>query len=84
MSSNSHISSKIALAAGAFGLSRRSWIVTSELNLTVWPGPDLRPARAPAGAWWRYGRLSHALRLRLAAGVRALIAAGAGGVVSRE
>ncbi|HEY5071235.1 MAG TPA: hypothetical protein VII63_04305 [Caulobacteraceae bacterium] len=44
---------KIPLAAGAFGLARRSWIVTSELNITVWPGHDLRPAREPSRTVWR-------------------------------
>lgn len=44
---------KIALPGGALGLERPSWIVTSEFNLTRWPGHDLRPARRPSGAWWR-------------------------------
>lgn len=28
--------------------SERSWIVTSELNIFNWPGPDLRPVRRGA------------------------------------
>jgi mRNA-degrading endonuclease toxin of MazEF toxin-antitoxin module len=74
---------KIPLPAGAFGLERRSWIVTSELNITVWPGHDLRPARKPSGTWWRYGRLSNALRRRLADALRDLIQAGQAKVVTR-
>jgi hypothetical protein len=74
---------KIPLSAGALGLERRSWIVTSELNVTRWPGHDLRPARAPSGAWWRYGRLSDALRRRLAEEMQTLIRAGQANVVPR-
>ena len=75
---------KIPLAGGAFGLERRSWIVTSELNVTHWPGHDLRPARRPSGAWWRYGRLSDALRRRLADAMQSLIRAGQARVVTRN
>ena len=67
---------KIALPAGALGLSRPSWIVTSELNVSLWPGHDLRPAKQPCGAWWRYGRLSNPLRRRLAEALRTLVEAG--------
>lgn len=74
---------KIALPGGALGLERPSWIVTSELNITRWPGHDLRPARKPSGAWWRYGRLSDALRRRLADAVQALVQAGQAKVVTR-
>lgn len=74
---------KIPLSAGALGLERRSWIVTSELNVTAWPGHDLRPARQPRGAWWRYGRLSDGLRARLANEVQALIGSGQANVVGR-
>jgi hypothetical protein len=74
---------KIALAGGALGLERPSWIFTSELNLTRWPGHDLRPARKPSGAWWRYGRLSDALRRRLADAVQAQVQVGQAKVVTR-
>jgi len=74
---------KIALPAGALGLVRRSWIVTSELNITVWPGHDLRAARTPSGAWWRYGRLSDALRRRVADAMQTLIRSGRANVVAR-
>ena len=75
--------SKIPLPGGALGLERQSWIVTSELNITLWPGHDLRPARKPSGAWWRYGRLSDALRQRVADAMKARIRAGQANVVTR-
>jgi len=74
---------KIPLPGGVLGLERPSWIVVSELNVTVWPGHDLRPARIPSGAWWRYGRLSDALRRRLADEMQALVQAGLANVVTR-
>jgi hypothetical protein len=74
---------KIPLPGGALGLERPSWVVTSELNITRWPGHDLRPARRPSGAWWRYGRLSDALRRRLADAMQALIRTGKAKVVTR-
>jgi hypothetical protein len=74
---------KIPLQGDAFGLERQSWIVTSELNITLWPGHDLRPARQPVGAWWRYGRLSDALRKRAADALQALLQAGQANVVTR-
>ncbi|ODT87305.1 hypothetical protein [Phenylobacterium sp. SCN 70-31] len=49
---------KVALTAGTLGLTRPSWIVANEINITEWPGHDLRPASAPVGAFWRYGALS--------------------------
>lgn len=64
---------KIALSAGAFSLARTSWIVTSEINVSEWPGYDLRSATQPAGAFWRYGRLSDRLRAHLAEMVEHLI-----------
>lgn len=57
---------KVSLSPGAFGLTRRSWIVVSELNVFEWPGYDLRPAREPMGAFWRYGRISDRIRALLA------------------
>ena len=74
---------KIPLPGGALGLERRSWIVTSDLNITRWPGHDLRPARKPSGAWWRYGRLSDALRRRVADAVQAQVQAGRARIVTR-
>ncbi len=75
---------KIPLSGGALGLERPSWIVTSDLNVTVWPGHDLRPARKPNGAWWRYGRLSDSVRQKVADEMQALIRAGQAKVVARN
>lgn len=33
------------------------WIVTSEVNRFVWPGPDLRPIRQGPDTRWSYGLL---------------------------
>ena len=74
---------KIALPARSLGLARPGWIVTTDLNVTAWPGPDLRPARDPRGAWWRYGRLSDDLRRRLAGAIAAAIRSGRAGMVTR-
>lgn len=60
---------KIPLRGGALGLVRPSWIVTSELNISDWPGYDLRSATHPNGAFWRYGRLSDRLRAMLASAI---------------
>ena len=75
---------KIPLPGGTFGLKRQSWIVTSELNITRWPGHDLRPASKPNGAWWRYGRLSDSLRQRVADAMEALIRVGQINAVTRS
>ncbi|HZZ36542.1 MAG TPA: hypothetical protein VFE03_12510 [Caulobacteraceae bacterium] len=56
----------IQLGAGAVGVDRGSWIIHWELNVFVWPGPDVGAAAAPAGAWWRIGALAPSLRVRLA------------------
>lgn len=74
---------KIPLSPGALGLSRQSWIVTSQVNVSAWPGHDLRPARHPNGAWWRYGRLSDGLRVQLATAFQALVQAGRANLVTR-
>jgi mRNA-degrading endonuclease toxin of MazEF toxin-antitoxin module len=55
----------IALSVGALGLNRPSWIIPWELNSFQWPGPDVRPAAQPIGAWWRMGALTLVLRRRL-------------------
>lgn len=44
----------------------RSWIVTSEVNMFTWPGPDLRPARGEAFA---FGHLPRRLSLQMRDGV---------------
>lgn len=39
----------------------RSWVVLSEANRFVWPGPDLRPARPGDATSIAYGSLPYAL-----------------------
>lgn len=39
----------------------RSWVVLSEANRFVWPGPDLRPSRPGDAASVAYGLLPYAL-----------------------
>lgn len=53
----------------------RSWVILSEANRFVWPGPDLRPARPGDAASVAYGQLPYALfetiRQKFIAAVRA-------------
>ena len=63
----------IGLSAGALGLDRPSWIIPWDLNAFQWPGPDVRPATRPFGAWWRMGALTPALRRRLRDAVAAAL-----------
>ncbi len=74
----------IPLSAGALGLDRPSWIIPSALNAFIWPGPDLRPAANPVGAWWRIGALSPALRSLLADRIQDGLKRRAARVVPRE
>ncbi|UEM24856.1 hypothetical protein JL100_034530 (plasmid) [Skermanella mucosa] len=41
--------------------SARSWVVLTEANRFLWPGPDLRPARAGDTASMVYGLLPYGL-----------------------
>jgi hypothetical protein len=54
--------------------SARSWVVLTEANRFVWPGPDLRPSVSGDTASVAYGALPHALftdiRRKFAAAVR--------------
>lgn len=74
----------IRLSPGALGFDRPSWIVPTALNAFHWPGPDLRPAPKPAGAWWRIGVLSPELRNRLADRIAAGLKRRAATLVSRD
>lgn len=74
----------IPLSPGAFGLNRPSWIVPTALNTFAWPGPDLRPAAKPAGAWWRIGALAPELRNRLADRIAEGLKRRAARLVSRD
>ncbi len=65
----------IRLSGGAVGLDRPSWIIPWDLNLFIWPGPDVRPAVRPAGAWWRMGALTPAVRRQLRSAVEQALAA---------
>ena len=45
-------------SSGRVGLDDdRSWIVVSELNRFVWPGPDLRPVPLTSAGQFDYGLL---------------------------
>jgi hypothetical protein len=48
-----------------------SWIMKTELNVFVWPGPDLRPTAATdSNSSCLYGYLSRGLFARLQEGIR--------------
>jgi hypothetical protein len=47
---------------------KRSWVITTEVNRFVWPGPDLRPA---PGGGYSYGLLPAAMTRDLVAQVKA-------------
>lgn len=53
----------------------RSWVLVTEANRFIWPGPDLRPAKPGDPASVLYGPLPHRLfeqiRLAFAAAIRA-------------
>ena len=66
-------SDAIPLSTNVPGLDRRSWIIPWELNAFRWPGPDIGRAPQPAGAWWRVGALTPALRILLADRVEAAL-----------
>lgn len=43
-----------------------SWIVTTEANAFVWPGPDIRPIPGPAPPKFVYGRIPDGLLRQVA------------------
>jgi hypothetical protein len=55
--------------------NERSWVVLSEANRFLWPGPDLRPARPRDTESVAYGQLPYALfetiRMKFLAAIRA-------------
>ena len=53
----------------------QSWIIVTELNRFVWPGPDLRPIGGEYPGRFAYGFLPEALFARVKAAVRAQIEA---------
>jgi len=54
---------------------QRSWVVLTEANRLIWPGPDLRPVTPGDAASVGYGQLPYALfeeiRLKFIAAIRA-------------
>ena len=64
--------------------SERSWIVLSELNRFVWPGPDLRPAVPGDPNSIIYGLLPAALILKIRDRVLDILKSGRGTVVARQ
>lgn len=62
----------------------RSWVVLTEANQFVWPGPDLRPAVAGDLQSVAYGLLPRAFFLELRARFVDMLRAQSAGVVSRS
>ena len=61
----------------------RSWVVLTEANQFIWPGPDLRPAVPGDMASVAYGLLPRAFYLQLRAKFVAVLKAGGAGAVTR-
>jgi hypothetical protein len=62
----------------------RSWVVLSEANRFLWPGPDLRPARRGDAQSVAYGQLPYALFEEIRQKFIAAIRARRAGLVSRS
>jgi hypothetical protein len=62
----------------------RSWVVLSEANRFLWPGPDLRPARQGDARTVAYGQLPYALFEEIRQKFIAAIRARRAGVVPRS
>ncbi len=62
----------------------RSWIVLTEANQFLWPGPDLRPAVRGAMESIAYGLLPRAFYLQLREKFVAVLKAGKAGAVPRS
>lgn len=62
----------------------RSWIVLTEANRFIWPGPDLRPVVASDMASIAYGLLPRAFFLHLRERFIAVLKAGGAGSVPRS
>jgi hypothetical protein len=73
-----------ALTKGRLGLDdAQSWVVLSEANRFVWPGPDLRPARRGDAAGIAYGQLPYTLFETIRRKFIAAIRARSAGIVPR-
>ena len=62
----------------------RSWVVLTEANQFVWPGPDLRPTARGDMETIAYGLLPNALYMQLRAKFVAVLKAGRAGTVTRS
>lgn len=60
-----------------------SWIITTEGNAFIWPGPDIRPIPGPAPGRLIYGRISGPLLRNVARSYLANRQRGIGKLVSR-
>jgi hypothetical protein len=63
----------------------RSWVITSEVNMFTWPGPDLRPIDPGNRALgFAQGYLPRGLARAVIDGVRAQVRAGLAKIVQRD
>ena len=62
----------------------RSWVVITEANRFLWPGPDLRPAQQGAAQSVAYGQLPYTLFEEMRQKFIAAIRARRAGLVSRS
>jgi mRNA-degrading endonuclease toxin of MazEF toxin-antitoxin module len=63
----------------------RSWIVTNEVNVFTWPGPDLRPINPGARALeFAYGYLPQGLAKAMIAGIKDQMREGLAKIVQRD
>lgn len=60
------------------------WIVTREVNVFTWPGPDIRPVPGSDPSSIAYGHLPHALGLQVIAAVRDHVRQRSGVSVERD
>ena len=73
-----------AATKGRLGLdSERSWVVLTEANRFIWPGPDLRPSRAGDAGSVAYGLLPYRFMDEIRTRFIALIKASRSGIVPR-
>jgi hypothetical protein len=60
----------------------QSWIITTEVNVFTWPGPDLRPAHPQVG--FVFGYLPYKTAREVAESVRAHVRERRGKIVERD
>jgi hypothetical protein len=81
-------SSAIALptrTARRLGLDDKPhWIITREVNIFTWPGPDIRPVPARDPPTIAYGELPAALSVQVIATIQALVARRTATTVERD